>query len=110
MKWKQYFNYATKHLGGKFIFSCDYILGLLKITLPQFYINLLEVWMDTRDFQMKYEPYNGIEIIFDKKFIRVNGTCIFYKNLFDKNIYEIKTYYRPKWKLKIFCIFPDSWD
>ena len=39
MKWKQYFNFVTKHLGGDLIFSCDYIPGLLKVTAPQFYMD-----------------------------------------------------------------------
>ena len=90
MKWKQYFQYATNNLGGKFIFSCDFILGLLKVILPQFYINLLEVWTDTKDFQIKYDPYKGNEVIFNNKFIRVNGKCIFHQNLFIKNIYKLK--------------------
>ena len=90
MKWKQYFKYATKHLGGELIFSCDYLLGLLKVSLPQFYMNLLEVWMDTKDFRVKPETFKGNEIIFNNKFIRVEGKCIFYQKLYEKNIYRLK--------------------
>ena len=62
----------------------------MNVTLPQFYIDLLEVWADTREFQIKYEPYKWNEVRFNNKFIRVNGKCIFYENLFEKNIYKSK--------------------
>ena len=87
MKWKQYFKYATEHLGGELIFSCDYLLDLLKISLPQFYMNLLEVWMDTNDFRYKSEIYRGNEIIFNNKFIRIEGKCVFYPNLYEKKTF-----------------------
>lgn len=29
-------------IGGKFIFSCNYLFPLLKLSLPEFYIELLE--------------------------------------------------------------------
>ena len=48
LKWKQYFDFETKTLGGRFIFSCDYLLSLLKVSLPKFYLDLLEVWKDTK--------------------------------------------------------------
>ena len=105
MKWKQYFKYATKHLGGRLIFSCDYLLGLLKVTLPQFYVNLLEIWMDTNDFRIKYEPYKGNEIIFNNKFIRVKGKCIFYDSLFEKNIYKLKHILDQEGNLRSFIHF-----
>ena len=89
MKWKLYFNHATQHVGGSFIFSCDYLLGLLNLTLPKFYTDLLEVWIETRNFQQNYEPYKGNEIMFNNKFIRVNGKCIFDRKLFDKKVYRL---------------------
>ena len=105
MKWKQYFKYATEHLGGELIFSCDYLLGLLKISLPQFYMNLLEVWMDTNDFRYKSEIYRGNEIIFNNKFIRIEGKCVFYPNLYGKNIYRLKHIMDPDGNLRSVLYF-----
>ena len=36
MKWKQYFEEATKQIGGKFIFSCNYSIGRLNVSIPEF--------------------------------------------------------------------------
>ena len=50
-KWKQYFNFVTRDIGGEFIFSCEYLPVLLKVKAPQFLMDLLEVWVDTRQIR-----------------------------------------------------------
>ena len=61
MKWKQYFEVSTKHIGGKFIFCCNHLTGLLNLSLPEFYIDLLETWAKTKEFRGNYE-YFGKEV------------------------------------------------
>ena len=59
MKWKHYFEEATKQIGGKLIFSCNYAIGLLNIFLADFYIDLLGIWSKTREFRGRLD-YKGI--------------------------------------------------
>ena len=68
MKWKQYFEVSTKHIGGTFIFCCNYLTGLLNLSLPEFYIDLLETWAKTKEFRGNYE-YLGKEFYLNKKLI-----------------------------------------
>ena len=72
MKWKQYFEVSTKHIGGKFIFCCNYLTVLLNVSLPEFYIDLLETWAKTKEFRGNYE-YLGKEVLFNNKMIRIEG-------------------------------------
>ena len=97
MKWKQYFNFVTKHLGGDLIFSCDYIPGLLKVTAPQFYMDLLEGWVNTRHIR---SIDIGDVVIFNNKLIRYKGSCIYDKGLHDKGVYKLKHILENDGKLK----------
>ena len=83
MKWKQYFNFVTKDIGGEFIFSCDYLSVLLKVKAPQFYTDLLEVWVDTRHIRSVKSNilYTGNVILFNKKFLRFKGKCKYDENM-----------------------------
>ena len=90
MKWKQYFNFVTKDLGGNFIFQCNYLPGLLNIPLPLFYKELLQVWINTRGFRFKHEMYKGNEILFNNKLILIDGKSLFDRRLFSRNMYKLE--------------------
>ena len=89
MKWKQYFEVSTKHIGGKFIFSCNYLTVLLNVSLPEFYIDLLETWAKTKEFRGNYE-YLGKEVFFNNKMIRIEGKCIYNEKLFLKQMFRLE--------------------
>ena len=92
MKWKQYFNFVTKDIGGEFIFLCDYLPILLKVKAPQFYMDLLEVWVDTRHIRSvkSNSLYTGNVILFNNKFLRFKGKCIYDQNMHEKGVYRLK--------------------
>ena len=92
MKWKQYFNFITRDIGGEFIFSCDYLPVLLKLKAPQFYVDLLEVWVDTRQIRSvtSNNLYTGNVIFFNNKFIRFRGNCIYDQKMHEKGVYRLK--------------------
>ena len=104
MKWKQYFNFVTKHLGGDLIFLCDYIPGLLRVTAPQFYMDLLEGWVNTRHIR---SIDIGDVVIFNNKLIRYKGSCIYDKGLYDKGVYKLKHILENDGKLKFDRHFVD---
>ena len=62
--------FLQKHIGGKFIFCCNYLTVLLNVSLPEFYIDLLETWAKTKEFRGNYE-YLGKEVLFNNKMIRI---------------------------------------
>ena len=92
LKWKQYFDFETRTLGGRFIFSCDYLLSLLNVSLPKFYLDLLEVWKDTKNFRKVYKhgSYSGNVVLSNNKYIRVEGKCVFDGDLHKKGVYRLK--------------------
>ena len=91
MKWKHYFNFVTRHIGGEFIFSCDYLPGLLKVTAPQFYMDILEEWVNTRHVRsISNNQSIGDVVIFNNKLIRYKGNCIYDKKLHEKGVYKLK--------------------
>ena len=87
MKWKQYFELSTKHIGGKFIFGCNYLIELLNLSLPEFYIDLLRTWTKTREFRGNYNNVRKEVFFFNNKRIRFEGKSIYNENLQLKNIF-----------------------
>ena len=66
MKWKLCFKFFTKSVGGILIFYSKAILGLLRLTLPEFYNDMLQVWMGSRSLILKEDSKRN-EVIFDNK-------------------------------------------
>ena len=48
IKWKQYFKYLMRPMGGNLIFYCNYWRDTMKLMLPSFYQNLLKAWIDMK--------------------------------------------------------------
>ena len=89
MKWKQYFEDNTKHIGGKFIFVCNYLIGLLNLSLPDFYIDLLQTWTKTREFRGNCDRIEK-EVFFNNKIIRIDGKCFYNENLQLKQMFRLE--------------------
>lgn len=89
MKWKQYFQFVTKHIGGKFIFCCNYFIYLLNLSIPEFYKDLLKTWVKTRDFRGNYNQIRK-EVLFNNKMIRIEGKCSFDEKLFLKKCFRLE--------------------
>ena len=51
--WKKLFLTRLKPVGGNLVFSCNYDPDLLKICSPDFYLEALKSWSDTKGFDSK---------------------------------------------------------
>ena len=82
-------------VGGAFLFQCNYDLKFLDLkNLPAFYKNVLAVWQELSS----KDPLNANElkqeIIWNNRFIRINGKTIYYKTWVNKGINGKTIYYK----------------
>ena len=89
MGWKRFFKYKTREFGGLLIFFSNISLNISNLSLPSFYRNMLDVWVAMKDVLLKKETGKRNEIIFNNKFIRLDGHMYFDESLFLKNIYKL---------------------
>ena len=64
MGWKKYFKYLTRKVGGLLLFFSNTTTNLLELSLPAFYLDMIEVWLVTKEFLLKKEISRRNEIIF----------------------------------------------
>ena len=100
MRWKQYFSYLTRKVGGLLIFYSNITINLMKIPLPDFYIDMMEVWFNKKNFLLKEEESRRNELIFNNRFIRLDGQTHFDEKLFLKNVYKLHHIVDREGKLK----------
>ena len=77
-------------VGGAFLFQCNYDLKFLDLkNLSAFHKNVLAVWQELNS----KDPLNANEfrqeIIWNNRFIRINGKTIYYKTWVNKGILRI---------------------
>ena len=89
MGWKQYFKYLTRKVGGLLLLFSNVTMELLELSLPAFYMNMLEIWVGTKDFLLKKQISKRNEIIFNNKFIRIEGHIYYDESLLLRNIYKV---------------------
>lgn len=89
IKWKQYFKYLMRPMGGNLIFYCNYWRDKVEIMLPTFYESLLKSWKDMKEYVKTEERYRGNEIMYNNKYIQLEGQTLFDEKLFLKNIYRL---------------------
>ena len=88
-KWKQYFKFLMRPMGGNLIFYCNYWKDTVDILLPTFYQDLLCAWIDMKNYIKVEERYRGNEIIFNNEFIQIEDHTVFNENMFLKNVYRL---------------------
>ena len=89
MGWKLYFKYLTRKLGGLLLFFSNTSQNLLDLQLPSFYQNMIEGWLCSKEFLLKKEISKRNEILYNNKFIRIEGQTYFSESLFLNNIFKI---------------------
>ena len=90
MKWKQFFEYIFRTVGGKLIFLCNYNPKTINIKAPNIYLDFLNIWnyLKEKEYIVK-ETHNENQIIFNNNFIE--GRIIpFNAKLFHVNIFQVK--------------------
>ena len=73
VKWKRYFRFLMRPFGGILIFYCNYLPKMIDVQLPKYYQDLLNIWLDMKEFIKKDTIHKGNEIFFSNRFIYNNG-------------------------------------
>ena len=87
-KWCAAFSSATTHLGGTFLFECNFDIHDLNLTseLPFFYKEILSAWQEIHSTDPSSADEYGIEIIWNNRFIRIDGKPIFFLSWYQKGV------------------------
>jgi hypothetical protein len=84
-------------VGGAFLFQCNYELKLLDLkNLPAFYKNVLAVWQELNSKDPIDAKEIQHEILWNNRFIRINGMSMYYKTWVNKGILKVCTLLDPQ--------------
>ena len=86
---EKYFKYLTRKVGGLLLFFSNTTTNLLELSLPAFYLDMIEVWLVTKEFLLKKEISRRNEIVFNNKFIRIDGHTYFDEKILLRNVYKL---------------------
>ena len=103
MGWKMFFDYCCKSVGGRFIFLCDYDLSKLKLQIPIFYMDILQVWEEIRICRTMDEEFVN-PIILNNRNICLRGRMFFSASFYEKGIFTLD-HILDKGKVKPFQYF-----
>ena len=72
MRWRLYFDFYFKMVGGRFIFLCNYDSKLLSFKVPKFYLEMIKAWEELkgcRYFEEKNNPiiFNNTNFLLKKE-------------------------------------------
>ena len=92
--WKMFLLHYLKPIGGKFILGCDFDLKKLPITLPEYYKECFECFVDCSGAKQRNDSplYEDISetVIWNNRFICIHGKSIYNKHLVSKGITRIR--------------------
>ena len=90
--WKIIPEFATVHYGGlSFLTECQYDIKYLRLdNLPPFYHTLLKYWQEYNTDKFSDDCHIQNKIIWNNSCILVNGQPIFYKTMFQAQIFRVK--------------------
>ena len=82
---------ATTHLGGTFLFECNFDIHDLNLTseLPS-YKEILSAWQEIHSTDPSSADEYGNEIIWNNRFIRIDGKSIFFLSWYQKGVIKIR--------------------
>ena len=90
-KWCSVFFSATVQYGGRFIFECNFDTRDLNLTsrVPSFYRDILTVWQELHSKNPSTTMEYLHEIIWNNRFIRIDGKPVFYSSWYRKGVTKI---------------------
>lgn len=90
-KWCSVFFSATVQYGGRFIFECNFDTRDLNLTsrVPSFYKDILTVWQELHSKNPSTTMEYLHEIIWNNRFIRIDGKPVFYSSWYRKGVTKI---------------------
>ncbi|KAL9987009.1 hypothetical protein ACROYT_G001243 [Oculina patagonica] len=91
-KWCAAFSLATTHLGGTFLFECNFDIHDLNLPseLPSFYKEILSAWQEIHSTDPSSADEYRNEIIWNNRFIRIDGKPIFFLTWYQKGVVKIR--------------------
>ena len=73
------------------VFKCNYDLKSLKLQLPlQFYKDALSIWQTINQHTPENKEQVLNEILWNNRFIKINGFSVYYKNWHNAGVIRIK--------------------
>ena len=87
--WKFILNYYLKRVGGKVLFLCNFNLSTLPLELPRYYKECLIAWALLNNSNPSSLEEIANQIIWNNKYICVNGKSVFNQRLFSKGFYKV---------------------
>ena len=80
-----------KHLGGPFLFECNYNLKSLKIDIPiDFYKDVFYIWQTINQHTPETKEQIFNEIIWNNSFIKIEGFSVYYRKWHESGVVRIK--------------------
>ena len=91
-KWCSLFSSATSQYGGRAIFDCNFDIRDLNLAphVPKFYRDILTVWQELHSKNPSTGDDYQHEIIWNNRFIRIDGKPVFYSSWYKKGIFKIQ--------------------
>ena len=83
------------NVGGRFLFQCSFDLKLLRVNIPiAFYKEVLEAWQKLVLFSPVTKEQILDEIIWNNRFIRIDGFSVYYKQWHEAGVTKISDIFR----------------
>ena len=84
-----------KNVGGRFLFECNFDLKFLKVSIPiDFYMEALEAWQKLICFTPESKEQILEEIIWNNRFIKINGSSVFYRQWHDAGVTKVSDIFK----------------
>ena len=82
----------TAHLGGTFLFECNFDIHDLNLSLyfPLFYKEILSAWQEIHSTEPSSADEYENEIIWNNRFVKIDGRSIFFPSWYRKGVVKIR--------------------
>ena len=98
--WKIFLDSYLADFGGSFLLKCNYDVRFLPKTLPKFYNECLSEWADYQKLSVVILPDVLRQIIWNNKFICINGRPLFKRKVLKKGFLTVHDIVSDEGKLK----------
>ena len=91
-KWCAAFFSFTAHLGGTFLFECNFDIHDLNLSLKfaLFYKEILSAWQEIHSTEPSSADEYENEIIWNNRFIKIDGKSVFFPSWYRKGVVKIR--------------------
>ena len=91
-KWCAAFFSFTAHLGGTFLFECNFDIHDLNLSLkfPLFYKEIFSAWQEIHSTESSSADEYENEIIWNNRFIKIDRKSVFFPSRYRKGVVKIR--------------------